>query len=68
MARRRRLFEMRPDEPIEGIWMSTSTLSNEEILHRVREMVEVKLRGDGLTPFVMRPSRGFLSLVSHVPL
>ena len=68
MARRRRLFEMRPDEPIEGIRMSASALSDEEILHRVRETVEAKLRGGGLTPFAMRPSRGFLSLVSHVPL
>ena len=68
MARRRHLFEMRPDEPIVGIWMSTSALSDEEILHRVRETVEATPRGGGLTPLVMRPSRGFLSLVSHVPL
>ena len=68
MARQRRLFEMRPDEPIEGIRMSASTLSDEEILRRVRETVEAKLRGSNLTPFAMRPSRGFLSLVSHVPL
>ena len=40
MARRQRLFEMRPDEPIEGIRMSASALSDEEILRRVREMVE----------------------------
>ena len=68
MARRRRLFEMRPDEPIEGIRMSASALSDEEILRRVREMVEAKLRSSGLTPFVMRLSQGFLSLVSHAPL
>ena len=68
MARRRRLFEMRPDEPIEGIRMSTSALFDEEILCRVRETVEAKLRGGGLTPFTMRPLWGFLSLVSHVPL
>ena len=68
MARRWRLFEMRPDEPIKGIRMSTFTISDEEILRRVREMVEVKLRSGGLTPIAMRLSRGFLSLVSHAPL
>ncbi|XP_066341729.1 uncharacterized protein [Miscanthus floridulus] len=34
MARRQRLFEMRQDEPIEGIRMSASALSDEEILRR----------------------------------
>ena len=68
MARRRCLFEMRLDEPNEGIRMSSSALSDEEILRRVGETVEAKLKGGNLTPFVMRPSRGFLSLVSRVPL
>ena len=68
IARRRRLFEMRPDEPIVGIRMSASTLSDEEILRRVRETVDAKLRSGGLATLVMRPSRGFLSLVSHAPL
>ena len=45
MARRRRLFEMRPGEPNEGIRMSSSALSDEEILRRVGETVEAKLRG-----------------------
>ena len=67
MARRRRLFEMRPGEPIEGTRMSSSALSK-EILRRVGETVEAKLKGGKLTPFAMRPSRGFLSLVSRVPL
>ena len=41
MARwRRRLFDMRPDEPIDGIRMSAVALPDEEILRRVREMVE----------------------------
>ncbi|XP_066334248.1 uncharacterized protein [Miscanthus floridulus] len=62
MARRRRLFEMRPGEPNEGIRMSSSALSDEEILCRVGETVEAKLRGGDLTPIAMRPSRGFLSL------
>ena len=68
MAQRRRLFEMRPGEPVEGTRMSSSALSDEEILHRVGEMVETKPRGGNLTPIAMRPSRGFLSLVSHAPL
>ena len=68
MARRWRLFEMKPGEPIEGTRMSSSALSDEEILRRVGETVEAKLRGGNLTPIVMRPSRGFLSLVSRMPL
>ena len=68
MARRRRLFEMKPGEPLEGIRMSSSALFDEEILRRVGETVEAKLKGGNLTPFVMRPSWGFLSLVSRVPL
>ena len=68
MARRRRVFEMKPGEPIEGTQMSSSALSDEEILCRVGETVEAKLRGGNLTPIAMRPSRGFLSLVSRAPL
>ena len=56
MARRWRLFEMKPGEPIEGTRMSSSALSDEEILHQVGEMVEAKLRGGNLTPIAMRPS------------
>ena len=68
MARRWRLFKMRPGEPVEGTRMSSSALSDEEIHRRVGETVDVKLRGGNLTPFAMRLSWGFLSLVSHVPL
>jgi len=68
MAWRRWLFEMRPGEPMEGIRMSSSALSDEEILRRVGETVEAKLKGGNLTPFTMQPSWGFLSLVSRVPL
>ena len=64
MARRRCLFEMTPDEPIDGIRMSAVALSNEEILRRVRETVEGRLRSSGLTRFPMRPSWGYISLVS----
>ena len=68
MARRWRLFEMRPDEPIKGIRMSASALPDEEILRRVRETVDGKLRSGGLAPIAMRPSRGYFSLVSHALL
>ena len=68
MARRWRLFEMRSNEPIAGIRLSASALSNEEILRRVRETVDAKLRSGGLTTLTMRLSWGYLSLVSHAPL
>ena len=68
MARRRRLFEMRPDDSIAGIRLSASALSDEEILRRVREAVDAKLRSGGLTTLAMRPSQGYLSLVSRAPL
>ena len=68
MARQRRLFDMRPNEPIEGIRMSAAALSDEVVLRRVRETVDGKLKSGGLTPIVMRPSRGYLSLVNHAPL
>ena len=64
MARQQRLFEMTPDEPIDGIRMSVVSLSDEEILRRVRGTVEGWLRSSGLTPFPMRPSQGYISLVS----
>ena len=68
MARRRRLFEMRPDDSIEGIRLSASALSDEEILRWVREAVDTKLRSGGLTTLAMRPLWGYLSLVSRAPL
>ena len=68
MAQRQRLFEMRPGEPNEGIQMSATALSDEVVLRRVRETVDGKLKSGGLTHIVMRPSQGYLSLVSHTPL
>ena len=67
-ARWRRLFEMRPGEPIEGIRMSAAALSDDAVLHRVREVVDGKMKSGGLTHIVMRPSRGYLSLVILAPL
>ena len=66
MARRRRLFEMTPTDPIEGIKMSAFGLSNDETLRRVREAVDAKVKIDDLMPFPMRPSRGYIPLVSWV--
>ncbi|XP_066392304.1 uncharacterized protein [Miscanthus floridulus] len=62
MARRQRMFEMTSAEPIHGIRMSTVALSDEEVLRRVRETVEGWQRISDLTPFLMRPSWGYLSL------
>ena len=59
---------MRPDNLIAGIRLSASALSDKEILCRVREVVDAKLQSGGLTTLAMRPSRGYLSLVSCVPL
>ena len=67
MARRRCLFDMRLDEPIEGIRISAAALSDEVVLRRVRETVDGKLKSGGLTHIIMRPSQGYLSLVSHAP-
>ena len=68
LARRQCLFEMTSDEPIDGVRLSAIALSDEEILCWVRETVEGRLRSSGLTPFPMRPSRGYISLVRHVRL
>ena len=68
MARWRRLFEMTPGESIDGIRMSAVTLPDEEILCRVRETVEGRQRSSDLTPFPMRLSWGYISLVSHTSL
>ncbi|XP_066320181.1 uncharacterized protein [Miscanthus floridulus] len=62
MAQRQCLFEMTLDEPINGVRLSAVALSDEEILCRVRETVEGRLRSSGLTPFLMCPSRGYISL------
>jgi len=68
MARRRCLFEMTPNEPIDGIQLSAVALSDEEILCRVKGTVDGWTKSSGLSPFSMRPSRGYISLVSHALL
>ena len=68
MARWQRLFKMTPGEPIDGIRLSAVALSDEEILRQVREIVEGRQRSSDLTPFPMRLSWGYISLVSHTSL
>ncbi|XP_066354740.1 uncharacterized protein [Miscanthus floridulus] len=68
MARRQRLFKMTPSEPIDGIWLSTVALSNEEILRRVRKTVEGRQRSRDLTPFLMRPLQGGMRDMRASPL
>ena len=68
MAQRRRLFEMRLDEPIDGIRMSAIALSDEEILRWVKGTVDGWTKSSGLFPFPMRPSRRYITLVSHTLL
>ena len=68
MARQQRLFEMTLGEPIDGIRLSAVALSNEEVLRRVRETVEGWQRSSDLTPFLICPLQGYISLVSHASL
>ena len=68
MAQRQRLFEMTPDEPIDGIRLSAVALSDEEILRRVKGTVDGWTKSSGLSPFPMHPSWGYISLVSHALL
>ena len=58
--------EMRPNAPIEGIRMASSTLPSEEVLKRVREVVAKSLWMDALNRVPMRPSTGYVSLVSSL--
>ena len=50
MARRRCLFEMRPDEPLDGVRMSTVALSDEEVLRPVKGTVDGWSKSGGLFP------------------
>ena len=68
MARRQCLFEMTPSEPIDDIRLSAVALSDEEILRRVKGTVDGWTKSSGLSPFLKRSSRGYISLVSHAPL
>ena len=68
MARQQRLFEMTLGEPIDGIRLSAVALSDEEILRRVKEMVDGRTKSVGVSLFPMCPSWGYISLVSHAPL
>ena len=68
MARRQRMFEMTLAEPIHDIRMSAVALSDEEVLRRVKGTVDGWSKSGGLYPFLMRPLRGYITLVSHALL
>jgi len=68
MAWQWHLFEMRPDEPINGVRMFAVALSDEEILRQVKGTVDGRSKSSGLFPFPMRPSWGYITLVSHALL
>ena len=68
MAWRRRLFEMRPDEPLDGVRMSAVALSDNEVLRRVKGTVDGWSKSSVLFPFPMHPSWGYMTLVSHALL
>ena len=64
MAERRlQLSEMKPGVDLEGSQMSSTSLSADDLLKRVVSTVG-RLDADALTQFVMRPERGYMSLVS----
>jgi hypothetical protein len=67
MARRLQLDEMTPETNIEGSRMSSEILSADTILKRVRDTVEGVTDLGFLSRPPMRPTQGYISLVSAVP-
>jgi hypothetical protein len=61
--RRLRLAEMRPGVDSEDSWMSSTSLSADDLLKRVTSMVERSDAG-ALSQPAMHPDRGYVSLVS----
>jgi hypothetical protein len=64
MARRLRLDEMEEGAPLEGCRMSDASLSMTEVTRRVAYMVAVRFTVAKLNRVRMRPTRGYISLVS----
>jgi hypothetical protein len=58
-----RLSEMKPGVDLEGSRMSSTSLSADDLLKRVAGMVG-RLDAGALSQPVMRPDRGYVSLVS----
>jgi hypothetical protein len=65
-ARRLWLDQMVLGSPLEGSQMSDATLSLDDIVRRVRDTVGPYFVVAGLDKVKMRPSRGYISLVSGV--
>jgi hypothetical protein len=61
--RRLQLSEMKPGVDLEGSQMSSASLSTNDLRMRVAGMVG-RLDASALTQPVMRPERGYVSLVS----
>jgi hypothetical protein len=64
MARRLRLDEMEKGAPLERCWMSDASLSTTEVTRRVTYMVAAGFTAAELNQVRMRPTRGYISLVS----
>jgi acyl CoA:acetate/3-ketoacid CoA transferase len=61
--RRLRLSEMKPGVDLEGSWMSSTSLSVDDLLKRVAGTIG-KLDAGALSQPAMHPDRGYVSLVS----
>jgi hypothetical protein len=68
MARWLRLDEMEERAPLEGCRMSNASLSMIEVSRRVAYMVAVGFIAAELNRVRMRPTRGYISLVSMTNL
>jgi hypothetical protein len=64
MARRLRLDEMTPEAPIDGSRMSSEILTTDEVFRRVKDTVEGVTDLGFLSQPPMRPTQGYVSLVS----
>lgn len=65
MARRLRLDQMTPRAPMEGVRMSDATLTVDDVMRRVRDTVGEGFIVADLYKVKMRPSQGYISLVSR---
>jgi hypothetical protein len=61
--RRLWLAEMKPGVDLDGSWMSSTSLSPDDLLKQVAGMVG-RLDAGALSQPAMRPDRGYVSLVS----
>jgi hypothetical protein len=66
MARRLRLDQMEEGAPLEGCWMSDASLMAVEVTRRVAYTVAAGFAVADLNRIKMRPTRGYISLVSLI--